>query len=57
MTTYANKKRLKGPTLEEGDKIYLLRKTSKPSYGSGRVLEIAGKLVVTGVISAASIYM
>jgi hypothetical protein len=29
MTTYANKKRLKGPTLEEGDKVYLLRKNIK----------------------------
>jgi transposase InsO family protein len=34
MTHYANKKRLKGPTLKEGDKVYLLRrniKTKRPS--------------------------
>jgi hypothetical protein len=34
MTHYANKKRLKGPTLQEGDKVYLLRrniKTKRPS--------------------------
>ena len=29
MATYANKKRLKGPTLEEGDKVYLFRKNIK----------------------------
>ena len=34
MTTYANKKRLKGPTFREGDMVYLLRrniKTTRPS--------------------------
>ena len=29
MITYANKKRLKGPTLEEEDKVYLLHKNIK----------------------------
>ncbi len=34
MTRYANRKRIKGPILEEGDKVYLLRrniKLDKPS--------------------------
>ena len=34
MTRYANKKRVEGPTLKGGDKVYLLRrniKSDKPS--------------------------
>jgi hypothetical protein len=37
MTTYANKKRLKGPTLEEGDKVYLLRKNIKTKRPSDKL--------------------
>ena len=51
MTTYANKKRLKVPTLEEGDKVYLLRKnvkTKQPSdkldYKKIRPFQISEKL-------------
>jgi transposase InsO family protein/murein DD-endopeptidase MepM/ murein hydrolase activator NlpD len=37
MTIYANKKRLKGPTLEEGDKVYLLRKNIKTKRPSDKL--------------------
>jgi len=37
MATYINKKRLKGPTLEEGDKVYLFRKNIKTKQLSNKL--------------------
>jgi len=37
MTIYANKKRLKGPTLEKEDKVYLLCKNIKTKQPSNKL--------------------
>ena len=37
MTEYANKKRITGPLLKKGDKVYLLRKNIKTKWPSNKL--------------------